>query len=89
MAGLVPEQVLARTDKMGFETPQLRWMKALSARTKPNLDPRTTSFVAPNAVYELTRRLHKTKAGSASAGASALWRILCLDAWIHTLDIQV
>jgi asparagine synthase (glutamine-hydrolysing) len=89
MAGLVPDQVLARTDKMGFETPQLRWMRALSARSTPSLDARTTAFVAPDAVRSLARRLRGQQARTASTSASALWRILCLDAWVRTSDIQV
>jgi asparagine synthase (glutamine-hydrolysing) len=81
MTGIVPDEVLARRDKVAFQSPERRWLLeaeptwrhlATAARAV------SAGFVAPAAIPEAIERL---RAGV--GGTSLLWRMLNLEMWLR------
>jgi len=82
--GLVPEMVLARSDKVGFETPQAAWLNAPSARERIAeclLDTRARGrgLYALDAVEADVRAGHWRDPG-------AIWRALNLERWLCVFE---
>jgi len=78
--GLVPEMVLARSDKVGFETPQSAWLNAPSARERiaeSLLDPRARA----RGLYDLDAVEADVRAGR-WRDPGAIWRALNLERWL-------
>ena len=81
MRDVVPDAVLARRDKVGFEPPQARWL-ATSLRSSAR--PRSCSTPARR-----SRGLYDTAAIEADVRAgrwrdpTALWRALNLELWLR------
>jgi asparagine synthase (glutamine-hydrolysing) len=79
MAGIVPDEIVWRRDKVGFDTPQDRWMRSLvpglrnlfaDARSEPFLNiPRVRATLAqwPNG----------------AVGSHTAWRWLNLECWLR------
>lgn len=58
MRGLVPDAILDRRDKIGFRTPEVRWMRAGTTTFEPLLDSdalRATGILAPKYLHDLWR----------------------------------
>jgi asparagine synthase (glutamine-hydrolysing) len=82
--GLAPDEVLARRDKVGFETPQARWLREPAWITLVRdvlLDPRA-----------LGRGLYAADAIEADAAAgrwrdpAGIWRALNLELWLRAFE---
>jgi asparagine synthase (glutamine-hydrolysing) len=77
--GLVPEPVLARRDKVAFETPQARWLATPAWRERIGsvlLDPATTAraiYDAPAIEADLRTGIWRDHA--------AIWRAFCAETW--------
>jgi asparagine synthase (glutamine-hydrolysing) len=81
--GLVPDSVLDRTDKIGFEPPQKTWLATESFRAviaEVLLDPRARSrgLYAANAIEQ-------DLASGSWRDDSALWRTLNVEMWLREL----
>ena len=79
--GLLPDVVRTRTTKLGFETPEARWLRGeLGAFAQEVFNSR--SFVERGLVSAdaATMRLNRHRRGAISAG-SELWRALNLELW--------
>ena len=81
--GLVPESVLARTDKVGFEPPQRRWLN----------EPGFTELIGDVLLDPVARRrgLYDTSAvesdlrGGAWRDPAGIWRALNAELWLRAL----
>ncbi len=83
LRGIVPDEVLDRRDKIGFETPQNRWL--LESKPKPeDGEARLNGVLAADAVPRLRDRLSR---GDAKAGPP-LWRCLNLAIWARIYDVD-
>jgi asparagine synthase (glutamine-hydrolysing) len=84
LGDLLPPVVRDRVDKLGFVTPESRWLRErvgeLAAEVFASREFHERGFVDP-AVS--TRRLEAHRAGSISAGYE-LWRALNLELWART-----
>ena len=82
--GLVPDDVLARRDKVGFETPQVRWLDTPKARTliaETLLDERARK----RGLYDLAAIAADVRVGR-WRDADAIWRALNLERWLSLFE---
>lgn len=81
ISDLLPPRISARTDKMGFETPEAQWLRGplgeFASEVFHSASFRERGFVNPQAAQA---RLRRHRAGYLSAG-SELWRALSLELW--------
>jgi asparagine synthase (glutamine-hydrolysing) len=81
LSDLLPPEVRNRRDKLGFVTPEGRFLRGalgdLAADVFASQSFRERGFVAPAAAR---RRLERHRAGELSAGME-LWRALNLELW--------
>lgn len=84
LADLLPPRVRDRTDKLGFVTPEGRFMREalgdLARETFGSREFRERGLVDPTAALE---RLRRHRAGDLSAGME-LWRALNVELWART-----
>jgi asparagine synthase (glutamine-hydrolysing) len=85
LTGLVPADVLARRDKLGFATPESQWLRNLrpvlgtwldDVDMLPMLDPTATRRFVTEALDQ-----QRPLSGS-------VWRILCAIRWARLLDVS-
>jgi asparagine synthase (glutamine-hydrolysing) len=80
LAGLVPADVLARGDKVGFETPQARWLAGAGARARiaqTLLDPHARARgIYDAAAIEQDLRAQRWR------DPDGIWRALNLELWL-------
>ena len=83
MTGRIPESVRLRRDKLGFATPQTRWLREIAPQVREWLGP--GSRVAP---MLRSRALAAWLASSdeALAGRPGLWRLLSAELWLRSLE---
>ena len=91
LAGLLPDTILRRKTKLGFETPQRRWLGH-----GPVADAIAGFVAADSPVWSFTdraatRRLAAaTRSGTASReGGDAVFRAFFIDRWIRRFDLEV
>jgi asparagine synthase (glutamine-hydrolysing) len=80
--GLVPESVRLRRDKLGFATPQERWLREIA--------PRVRDWISPGALSEAFVRRDaldrwRAKDDAALAREPGLWRVLAVELWLRHL----
>lgn len=81
--GLVPERVLARRDKIGYETPERAWLNAPAGRARLAqivLDP----SVRASGRYDWTV-LERELAAGAWSDVRALWRVVNVELWLRSV----
>ena len=83
MEGIVPESVLWRRDKLGFATPEVRWLREIAPRVREWLGP--GSLLGP--------RLKASALGAWLAGSDAelarrpgLWRLVSAELWLRHVE---
>ena len=79
MVGTVPDEIVWRRDKVGFDTPEDRWMAAVVPRLRGLFDD------ARSAPYLDVPRVRAALAAwpSAGAGSRLAWRWLNLESWLR------
>ncbi len=81
MAGLVPDAIIWRRDKVGFETPQKDWLTALVQQ-----DPSWFSDQACSAEYlnmAVVRQQLPAMLNERKPNRSLLWRLMNLEVWLR------
>jgi asparagine synthase (glutamine-hydrolysing) len=79
--GLVPDEILDRTDKVAFQTPERRWLlEACLPETTPLATDR--GFLAPQALADALARLRTEP----QSGSHAAWRMLSIELWLRGLS---
>jgi asparagine synthase (glutamine-hydrolysing) len=82
--GLIPEAVRRRRDKIGFNTPEVAWLRGPARETterilgSPSLARR--GYLRPQVVRDLTAQFM----GGAPVSAALIWRWLNLELWLRT-----
>ncbi len=87
LAGLVPAEILARRDKIGFATPEARWLKASAGWIERELamaDPSSTPFLDLARV----RQVLPAMASGERAWQPWGWRILSVLIWTRLYGID-
>ncbi|HYE01186.1 MAG TPA: asparagine synthase (glutamine-hydrolyzing) [Alphaproteobacteria bacterium] len=88
MRGLVPDEILDRRDKMGFETPQQEW---LSGPLRASLERTLGGDAALSPLVDTRRALALADAGGywQRANRNALFRLFVLESWAQVFDVAV
>lgn len=82
LTGTVPPQILQRRDKVGFETPQTKWLLESGSWVDALLDGFDPGLV-PMFKLDRVRASWRTEISSKSSQAFALWRLLSTLSWIQ------
>lgn len=87
LRGGLPKEVISRRDKMGFVTPESRWLTDHRAQLRPLLR-QAAETLSP---LIDTKRLLRWYDGqnSFAPGDSRVWRILCAAEWVRVFNVQV
>jgi asparagine synthase (glutamine-hydrolysing) len=81
MNGILPRQILLRRSKIGFETPEKKWIQELRGKLGDLfLDSGTAEELLDT---EALRRLLR-KPSLANDEARLIWRALCVEIWFRT-----
>jgi asparagine synthase (glutamine-hydrolysing) len=87
MKGLIPEKVRTRRDKMGFATPQDRWLREM---LRPELESLFSSSSFARREYwdpcQLQKAYKRYCAGELEIGTS-IWRCITLELWHQQFSI--
>lgn len=78
LRGLVPDEILDRRDKIGFETPQSRWLDALAVSSDS-----IPEFLNPARARELLQGAQPWAAGGLR------WRLINLVKWAELFDVAL
>jgi asparagine synthase (glutamine-hydrolysing) len=83
LADRLPREIREGEDKIGFETPQARWLRQDAGAVDTQLGRRGFGggFLRVDRVRTLAERHRRGAAGL----DFALWRCLCLDLWLQEL----
>ncbi len=83
MAGIVPETVRRRRDKLGFATPERSWLCALAPAVREWLGP--SARIRP--LLRASLLDHWRRGSDAElAGRPGLWRLLSSELWLRALE---
>ena len=86
MNGLIPDSVLNRTDKIGFEMSQQKWMSDSTEnlyQIMKNANERLPGLFAKSSIDEI-----KEEVSGVSSKSSMSWRIASTAIWVDSFDIQ-
>jgi asparagine synthase (glutamine-hydrolysing) len=85
-AGVVPESIRWRRDKVGFATPESKWLASLLKR-RPELVgvEASRAFLSPGPVRGLAERWRRGGAGE----QALLWRCVMIELWMQSLPTLV
>ena len=90
MRGIVPDKILDRKDKIGFETPERQWMAELRPMTEKAL---TLNIEAGNFLSFLNLSACKNELKRLASGngryTSIPWRILNIILWLNNFDLKL
>lgn len=90
LEGLVPPEILRRRSKIGFETPQGRWLTGPLAPLVDTViagDSPAWQFTLPRAARQLARRVRQSS-GTSLEDHEALFRIVLLDRWLRRFALS-
>jgi asparagine synthase (glutamine-hydrolysing) len=77
--GLVPAPILERRDKIGFATPEARWLQSLGTWTEQQFSSATTGGAGPIRVEQARRRPQTDPAH---------WRLLNFIRWVDHFGVE-
>jgi len=80
---LVPDEVVDRRDKVGFETPETSWLARLSAQSTDPDHP--IAFLRTDLGPSITGGFNETELGW---GSGAHWRLINLHRWVTLYDVD-
>lgn len=80
LAGIVPDSVLHRRDKLGFETPEQDWLQALGAQSAEWLDG-LTHMAGLN--FDAARALLLECINRQRPYSSQTWRLMNAGRWVQ------
>jgi asparagine synthase (glutamine-hydrolysing) len=84
-AGVVPESIRWRRDKVGFATPESKWLTVLLERRPELLGVEAArEFLSPAPVGDLAARWRRNESGGAGNRA-LLWRTVMVELWMQSL----
>ena len=84
MAGIVPEDVLNRQDKIGFATPEYRWFRGEAKETLVDLVLDGKAAESAWWLPQEVEKLWKDYQTGANEAARVLWRLANLRLWEET-----
>lgn len=89
MAGIVPQKVLNRYDKMGFVTPESAWMQAHAELFTDELalaSERLKNYVNQE---QVVADFKQALANKSIVMGSIYWRLICLGRWLKVFEVKM
>jgi asparagine synthase (glutamine-hydrolysing) len=88
LAGILPEKVRLRQDKLGFPTPEARWLRGdLRDWVRAGIDDTLALYPGCFDAARLRRMTDDALSGDRPINA-ALWRVFCFGAWGRRFGVQ-
>lgn len=87
MRGIVPDAILDRKDKIGFDTPERTWLAAAANWFTGKLDSGAAAEIPAFQVDAVRRDLQQIREGRKRFSAF-VWRCLNLTAWTERFQVQ-
>jgi asparagine synthase (glutamine-hydrolysing) len=87
MRGIVPDAILDRRDKIGFATPEQRWLRTLRPWVEQTLTSERARAIGALNQAALQRDWHAVLAGRARFDFR-IWRWVNLIRWAERFDVQ-
>jgi asparagine synthase (glutamine-hydrolysing) len=87
LRGMVPDPILDRRDKIGFATPEARWLKASASWIESEL-ALATPQTAPWLRIDAARQAIGDMLAARRPWAAWAWRIVCVLVWSRLLEIE-
>jgi asparagine synthase (glutamine-hydrolysing) len=87
MRGLVPDPILDRRDKVGFATPESKWLYETSGWMNKVLDSDILRSIPVFDAHAMSREIEAVRSGSKLVGEST-WCWLNLARWVELFDVQ-
>ena len=83
MAGVLPECVRLRRDKLGFATPEARWLREIAPRVRDWLGPgaRAEQVIHPDVLARW-----RAEPDDVLAARAGLWRVLSVELWLRHVE---
>ena len=83
MAGVLPDSVRLRRDKLGFATPERRWLREIAPNVRDWLGPnaRAARIIRPDVLARWC-----AEPDEALAARPGLWRVLSVELWLRHLE---
>jgi asparagine synthase (glutamine-hydrolysing) len=88
MAGIVPDEILDRRDKIGFATPDIAWLGEQRDWAESILASEAAAATMALDLAEVRREAQRVSSGTAVSG-EYLWRCLNLIAWVKEFEVRV
>ena len=87
MQGIVPDQILARRDKIGFGTPELSWLTTLSPWVEGVLNSEIAAHIPPLNIQNAKQEWQDILAGRKQFD-TRVWRWINLIKWSEQYEIE-
>jgi len=81
MSGILPDKIRLRRSKIGFETPEKKWMEVELRELLQVFFSKPSLFASRFCNVDAIRRILKEGHGLAAEQASLVWRVLNLELW--------
>jgi len=83
MAGVLPECVRLRRDKLGFATPEVRWLREIAPQVRDWLGPgaRAERVIRPDVLARW-----RAEPDDVLAARAGLWRVLSVELWLRHVE---
>ena len=85
MNGILPNEIAARPDKLGFQPPEVLWLNEAKAELKSYITPDLARFIK---VKELLARWDENFSRMAVNGPSRMWRIINFAVWKKVFQLN-
>lgn len=88
LKGILPEKIRLRYSKLGFETPEDKWMSSQTNKWREELEK---SLKTLNGIIDSRRILDWfcKNEGHFKRGDSTIWRIICAAHWIRVFNVDI
>lgn len=87
MQGIVPSEILERTDKIGFQTPLSAWMRILRGQVERILDEADAIGVAPLALGRVRAEWRAWLERRGELDAHRFWLFINVIRWADRLGV--
>jgi len=90
MTGIVPIQILRRTDKIGYDVPDSIWLKESAAEMSRRFSGppwSDSAILGGKKLADVFKR--KTRGRLSEAEARLFWRIFIAGVWLQAFDLSV
>jgi asparagine synthase (glutamine-hydrolysing) len=86
MNTIIPTQIIKRTDKIGFATPEYEWLQSIKSYIFDNINPDINAIMK---IQQLEKDWETVFAGQNKNGVTNIWRYINFILWFKTFKVVV